>query len=294
MTTTSKPGGYGQEFYGDPFGAGGPLHVVRAIAVASHVVRVVFDEAPIWKSPSGVQDGRNPSNYVIRAVVGVVTDPATGRPTSPLAVGTGPDLLAPPGVGLLDAEERAVDVHADRPLVQEVKYEIEVRNVLSALGGELGAPISAQFFGIAPRAEAHVYQAVRSLGFLDIAEDPATGAWVIDDSGDLATHDGIASLRKRIFRRATTLLNAFTFLSGYGAGVSPKEIASVGEVQTLRNNLIAQCKEEPDVAAVSVSFALSGLGVLIVTIRVQPNFGQAFEFVVQRDSDGSVTLLQAA
>lgn len=285
MPISSKPGGYGQEFYGDPMGGGGSLHVLRVVPIASHVLRVVFNEQPRFKSPSGIQDSRNPANYQVAAIQGVVTDPATGQVAYPMVVGVGSVLAVPPAVGLLAAEERGVDIHVDRPLVMRVLYRVYVGNVVSAFGGTLGAPTQADTIGMATQAEA--LPPLRSIGYRDLAEDPATGAWVFSD-GDMGTHEGIPSLRKRVLRRATTTLNGFTFLAGYGAGQDLKAIANSAVLQTMRNSLETQCKEEPDLASIGVSMNLDPLGVMIVTLRVQTNFGEGFVLVARRDTDGSV------
>lgn len=360
-----KPGGYGHEAYGDPMSGGGPLHVVRARAVKSHVVRVAFNEEPLHRSFSGRFDALNPANYAISLVSGQVVDPFFGLAGFVQAIGVDRDPILPPAAGVnlapfvsitgasnatpvvvttatahgmatgdrvhvegvlgntgtngdfkitfvsattfaLDgsvgngvyvassgrafpAFERGFDVHTDKALVIGVTYRITASNVKSKFGGVLGAPFAADFPGILPRPSVRPLR--QPVGFRDIRNDVASGAFVVDDSGDLAVEDGLASLRKRIFRRLTTSKNAFSFLPGYGVGLRIKELASVGQLAGLKSDITQQIGREPEVQSVDSTLSLRAEGVLTVTLRVQTKAGAVVDLQMARTSDGRTVVL---
>ncbi len=283
---TSKPAGYGQEAYGDPMGGGGPLHVVRAVALTSRSIRVVFNEAPLFKSPSGVQDARNPTNFLFKAVEGLVIDPSTGEVTSPIAVGVDKVLAKPPAIGLLLPEERGVDVHTDRALTINVRYEVEVVTVRADAGGALGAPTTAQFVGMQPIAAVRPRR--QPSGLADIEENIESGRWVTNDSGDLRNHDGDASLRKRVFRRFATPKGAFSWLPGYGIGLQLKEPGSVSVLQELKSDAEEQLAQEPEVASARIELTLDAQGVLTVESFLRTVKGAIIPVSVLRLADGTV------
>lgn len=358
-----QPGGYGQEAYGDPMGAGGPLHVVRARAVKSHVVRVVFDEEPLHRSAASPFDARNPANYVVQSIQGAVVDPFFGLAGFVQAVGVEPEPILPGAAGVqfdppltvfaatnatpveitttvphglttgdlvrvsavtgnsgangiwrvtvngiqtftLDGSmgngaytgngivqamiERGFDVHVDRALVTGMVYRVIASGVRSQFDGLLGAPVSAEFAGIAPRPSVNPPR--QPFGLRDVRNDIATGAWPVDDSGDLGNEDGLASLRKRIFRRLTTGKGAFAFLPNYGVGLKLKELASVAELPALQADVIQQVGREPEVAQVTANVSIQPLGVLTVTMNVLTRVGAVVDLVAQRGQDGRVVI----
>jgi len=85
--STTKARGAGAEAAGDPIGGGGPLHVLRARAVAGQICRVVFNEAPRAYSAAGVNDALNPANYAFAIVAGIGTAPTPMAVDPNLVVG---------------------------------------------------------------------------------------------------------------------------------------------------------------------------------------------------------------
>lgn len=263
-------GGFGIGGFGPgAFGLGGPIVVVRALAVAGQVVRVVFDEEPLHRSPAGPADALNPSNYVF-------TVPA-GNATAPTPVGVDVDPIIGPargvgnGSGAGVADERGMDVHVDRQLVVGVQYLVTVRNVRAMAGGILGSPNSGEFGGVTLLQETKLPQ--RNQDLVDYANPPAMGHYVIDDSGDVAPDDPEAGLRKRVYRRMTTHQNAFRWLRGYGAAIDLKDIGDVSKISSFQTNAAQQIKLEPDVADASVSATVQASGVTVVTATVKSRRG---------------------
>lgn len=275
-------GGFGQEAFGDPFGAGGPLHVVRARAVKGHVVRVVFDEEPYHASSSGRFDALNPANYLVEAVVGEVFG------GSIFTTGVDSDLIVGPTYGpVYVGDERAVDVHVDRPFVLGMTYRVTAINIVSQFGGALGAPTSAEFPGVVQPAVAAKVR--RRLGYVDFATDVVGGNYVVDDSGDIAVTTAESSLRKRVFRRASTPRGAFAHLPDYGVGMRLKDVAGPSDLQTLKTELTQQIKQEPDVQDVDIITSLTGDGLLQVIISLTTNAGVLPPVTLSRTSGGAIS-----
>jgi hypothetical protein len=282
---TSKPGGYGREAYGDPFGAGGPLFVVRARALKSHVVRVVFDEEPLHMSPAGRADALNPANYQFVNLTGTLYSPS--GPGTITAVGVDKTMVVGPTVAVQSGDERAFDVHVDRVLLMTMTYQVTAFNIKSKLGGGLGSPFSATFVGVGQLTK--VLPPRQGAGLTDIANAIAIGGWNVDDSGDFATETDIDSLRKRIFRRLTTTRGAFAFLPTYGIGLKLKELAGVAETQALKADIQQQILREPEVKNVDVTLSLRAEGVLTVTLDISTQHGALVNLQFTRAQDGGIT-----
>lgn len=261
-------GGFGQQgFGGYAFGFGGPLQVVRAVAVAGQVVRVVFDEEPLHSSPAGVSDALNPSNYIFSVPAGNATAPSPVGVDQALVVG--PAYAVGNGVGA--SAERGVNVHVDRQLVAGVTYVVTVRDVRSMAGGALGSPDSADFGGVTRLQETRV--PARNQDLVDIACPPSTGHYFVDDSGDLAVATPEEGTTCRVYRRLTTKLDAFRWLRGYGAGIDHKGVGGVAGLSGLRNTATSQVKREPDVANASVQVTVQGNGLTLIRTSARTRRG---------------------
>lgn len=261
-------GGFGGSGLGPLFfGTGGPISVVRALAVAGQVVRVVFDDEPLHRSPAGGSDALNPSNYSL-TVTG-------GAAVAPTPVGVDRDPIVGPargvGNGTAAADERGMDVHVDRPLVVGVGYQVFVRNVQSMSGGTLASPYSAIFGGVTRLEETKV--PARNQDLIDLANPAFVGGYVFDDSGDLATDTPEDGLRKRIYRRLTTRRGSFRWMPGYGSTIDLKETGSLAKISAAQADLTAQVKQEPDVAAASVRITVFDNGVTIIRTAAKSRKG---------------------
>jgi hypothetical protein len=277
------PGGLGREAFGDPMGGGGPLTVVRAWAISGQVVRVVFSELPVFRSPAGLHDALNSANYLFSVDAGQATSPEATVVADDLVVG--PAKFVGNGAGA--SAERGVDVHVDRALIHGVTYRVTVRAVEAAEGGELGAPTSAAFPGSA-RLRVAMTPGGRMLDLVDFRNDVVSGSWRADAGGDMALQDADSGYRKRVLRRALTPLDSYSFLRGYGTKLRLKELASQAQVAAYRIDLENQIKREPDTDQVAVGMALTGANVLTVTISARRKQGGLVTAVlVGPDVDGS-------
>jgi hypothetical protein len=235
-----------------------PISVARALAVAGQTVRVVYTEEPLHLSAAGLLDALNPANYLFEV--------AQGQGTAPIAtVVSGIVVVGPArGVGNGGASaERGVDVSVDRQLALGLVYRVTVSRVHARAGGPLGAPTARTFPGVAAPATSR--RPARPRGLVDLANPISTGAWALDGTGDLSVDDPLDGLRKRIFRRLTTPRDAYTFLPGYGEGLSLKEPCSLQQLAQYRGDAEDQIRREPEVADAAVQIAIDGSGVTTVT-----------------------------
>lgn len=79
------------------------------------------------------------------------------------------------------------------------------------------------------------------------------GTFQIDGTGDLANDEGRVNLRKRIFRRATSLQGSFFHLAGYGFAQGLKTLIRPDDLRRLQSRARAQVLQEPDVQSASVT-----------------------------------------
>jgi hypothetical protein len=273
-------GGFGRLGLGlRSFGAGGPLTVVRAVAVAGQVVRVVFNEEPLHRSPAGPADALNPSHYLF-------TVPAANA-TAPVPVGVDRDPIVGPVYGVGGGTEIGMDVHVDRQLVAGVTYNVRIQGIQAAAGGAIGSPDQADFGGVTQLVEVKLPS--RNQDLIDLSTPPALGHYVIDDSGDIGVTTPDESTRQRVYRRQTTRKNAFRFLIDYGAGPDHKGVASPTGVASWRADMLRQIKEEPDVANAAASMTLSSTGVVIAATAVRTKRGNYVSVGARVLNTGEIT-----
>lgn len=284
----ARPGGYGRELYGDPFGGGGPLTIVRARAIGSQLVRVTFSEEPIHVAASGQFDALNPANYLLSVDTGQATDPVAVGVESRMV--TGPALGVGNGSGAGVTDERGFDIHTDRALVQGITYRITAHAIQSRTGGTLGAPYSATFPGVVKLVVTK--PPPRKVDLVDFQNDPFSGTFVFDDSGDIQPESNQTGLRKRMLRRAYTPKNAFSHLPGYGSGTRLKENFSPANLQAVKVDLRDQIKREPEVldADVRITQQASSTGPITTITMLAKTRQGSVQASVQVSPNGMVVI----
>lgn len=270
--------GFGAEAWGDPFGAGGPLSVVSALAVSGQAVRVIFNEEPNHFSPASVVDALNASNYVLAVV--------SGQAETPQALGVDPAPHLAPEAGVRPGQW-GFDVRLDRPLALGLRYRVEARRIVSRAGLGLGFTYGCDFVGIVPPKSAR--PRARRSDLADFASDPLTGAWAFA-GGDVDLAGGEESYRTRVVRRATTFLDAFSFLRDYGTRVRLKDLASPADLMMLQQGLRQQIRREPETLECAVGVTMLPLpGILTVNIQCKTRKG-AFRTGLTAMADGTITI----
>lgn len=282
MAGPSSPGGLGGGQYGvTQLGAGGPLAVVRALAVAGQVVRVTLTEEPLHRSPAGAFDALNPSNFVFSVV--------SGQATAPSPVGVLPDVVAGPAYGVGNgsgpdvALERGVDVQVDRQLVVGVAYRVTLQSIRALAGGELGTPDYGEFVGVTKLEATRLPE--RKIEFLDISNPPLVGHWRADSGGDVAVEGPDEGVRKRILRRLMTVRGTWSTMPAYGLGQSLKGITSRAALASLKADALRQVLEEPEVTAADVQVSLTFVGVLTIAVKARTMRGTEV-LAAQKFKDG--------
>lgn len=259
----TRPQGFGRQLFGfGRMGAGGPLTVVRAVAVAGQTVRVVFNEEPVHQSAAGAVDALNPANYFF-------TVPG-GNATSPVPVGVDPHMVVGPTYVVGNGgstSERGFDVAVDRQVIVGVVYRVTVRNLQSKAGGALGSPTAANFPGITQLMETKL--PARNQDLVDFANPPALGHWVFDSTEDIAPESPEDGTKKRTYRRGFTKKNAYSFLNGYGCSIDHKSPASLPKLAAFRVDYQGQIQQEPDVSAASVQVSQLASGVTLISVSAK-------------------------
>lgn len=256
------------------------MNIVRARAVESQTIRIVYDVEPTHFSPAGYTDALNPVNYAVTIT--------SGTGTAPRVVGVKEDMLTNPAAVVEPGTERGFDVQVDRALIADLVYRITVQRVtIKGTTTAIGAPAFAGFAGKYSFARAPVEPKVQ--GNVDVETSLVTGTFVIDGSGDLSTQPVIESLRKRISRRVLTPQNAYAFLPGYGVGLILKKPASIAALSAVRADIIQQVRLEPEVEDVKVTASMQN-GVTTFDIRATVKTGQLAQVGVTVNPAGGVTI----
>lgn len=281
MTTYQKGWGYGP--WGEtPWGAGMPVEfgIIAAQPIAENVVRIRFLKPIYFSGLFDQGDASYVNRYVIKPVDG--TYGIEGDEVRPVTVVS---------VALASTDGYEVDVTVDRPFTSHgSRYSIFVNNVYSTDGDPidpLGASI--EFDGVyrqlvAPTPERAVsardFSNPQSLsGVLDplpvTTDDTILGTFPVDDQGDYAFDEGLASYKKRVFRRIFTQKGRFAHLPNYGSIIpeSVKRLGQPGTRDAIAADLEEQIREEPETVDVSVTIELNSKGVMYARVRARCTFG---------------------
>jgi hypothetical protein len=173
-------------------------------------------------------------------------------------------------------------------LVIGLSFTVTAQRVLSTAGDSLGFPYSASFIGMVPLAKAAPRRS--GIGYMDLANDAIDGGYTLDDSGDLATHTGLASLRKRILRRIATPKGAFVWMKDYGVGIDPKKPMTVNRMMALKVDLRSQIKLEPEVADVSSTISKDPRSFVQVSLSVRTKAGAVFGLNLGVSQQGTISV----
>ena len=276
----SRFGGAGFEAAGDPSGGGGALHVLRARAIEGQTVRVTLSGMPLHRSPAARNDALNSANWFFSV--------AAGQGTAPVCVGVKRALAVFPDVGVYNADEVAVDVQVDRPVVVSLTYKVEARNIFSFSGEPLGFPYSAEFPG-AIRTKM-LFPLKRDVGYADFDNSPFLGSFRVDSSGDIAFHTGSSSLRKRVYRRVITQKGSFSFLPDYGLSLNMKKPITIDFMQKFKADLNKQILQEPEVKSLTSQLQKDNRGFLIVSLNILTKQGEVVDFTLTANSNGAITV----
>lgn len=281
-------GGWGGGRVGStPWGGGGEadsLTLDSAIAVRENVVRLGFNIPPLLTGILDPQDGSSRHRYSIVAVDGTIgMDGQSSRPVK--VVGASRALV-------VEAGGTFVDVSMDRGFSPfPAQYRITVNNLYATDGTVLDtATASRIFYGLQREripATTDVAMMTRDLATPSVVTEDdriVLGAFTVNETGDLAFDEGLATLKKRIRRRIFTKRGAFTFLPTYGVGLaaSIKKLNSAATRNRIAVDTEEQVRREPEILNARVTFSSTSSGAMrmLLVARTRKGSGLRLEEVI--------------
>lgn len=293
-------GGWGAGPWGSsPWGAGDDeqLAILGAVAVRENVVRVTFNQAPIFDRTLSPNDASDPDRWSVVADTSTIgLDGEAARPVLVVAVEVADIVLS------FGAE---IDVTVDRPFSPFPTYYRVSANQLIAQATMMPldpAASSFRFQGLYrilrnPQTEATVpsrdlanpqdYEAMLIGGdALPGAPDASLlGTFPVDASGDYAFDQGLVQIKKRIFRRLMTTPGSFAHIPDYGVGI-PTFAKKLNTAAT-RAKVVAESQRqillEPGVVEATVSAETDPTAPNVTRFRIRARtsaFNVEFDFPI--------------
>jgi hypothetical protein len=262
-------GGFGSGSFGSTsFGAGPANPTLSAVQLELNSVVVTLVGVDVVVDPIEL-DPLDPAAWELR----LSTDPSVSGAALPLVQ------------AVVRESDDSVRVYFDAVCTPGQAYEIVY---LPIEDGDCGISGSASFVGFGLPTLMSPMVGTQLLGRYDLANPSlradaqgnvvVLGTLQVDSTGDLQNETGVAYLRKRIVRRYTTRRGSILALPLYGLAIPMKRNFSVSEMLRLQSECIAQCRQEPDVAQVSVSITQPTPGAIIIFTRIRTVNGVADEF----------------
>lgn len=279
-----------------PWGGGPPgmgLALLRAVALRENAVRLYFSEAVFFSGFREPADASDPAKY---SLTPDLTSTGADGETARAAAVVRADLVegdpdeAEPGAVVELGLDRAMTAWPSRYVlsvsgVYSADLTVEILPVVVTLQGlyralasvRLDPPVHSRDLANPPGGHPEPTALVSD----DLARP--LGTYLVDDSGDYAMDEGVASLRKRILRRLVTRKGGFAHLPSYGVGVLGygKTLARAASLSTLLAEAEVQIAREPDVARVRVVPRSDRPGLVVLNVLVQPVAGPAFALDVE-------------
>lgn len=263
------------------------LGIGLVMAPSENVVRVVFVAPPFWSGLIEHDDASVASHYSVTPVAGTVG--LDGTPARAVSVASVARNLA------LDPSGATIDLTLDRPMTAAyAQYVLSVTGLSDSSRNPMSpdpqgsSPLVSLYRQIVPPSR----EATPSRDFANpqdgtaqLTPRPASpGVFNVDDTGDYALDEGLASLKKRIVRRLVTAVGGFEHLPGYGVGIPAmgKKLARPAILAKKAADAQAQILQEPDVASCVVTTRIDPAfpALVFFLIVVQTKTGQPFRVAV--------------
>ena len=278
-----------------PWGGPGTISLITILAIGTNEL-VAFFTAPVkCRDPMGFRDARNPRYWQIESV-----DPINVGIDGEVIVEPGKRRPSPPerwiGECFIDPEDPS-QVHLRTVPQLETGIEYDV-----TLAGSVRGRACESFSGLAtfrvlardrpPRPTSRIaaidtYRDFANPFFETNANGqivPGRGVWQFDETGEIVLDTADGSLKKRVLRRITTTLGAFSHLPRYGLPPILAKLARGGELQAIALRMQEQIREEPDVRDASVTASIEATasgGIVRLAVRVQQRSLGEISFLVQ-------------
>lgn len=247
------------------------ISLVSALCVRENVARLTFDAPIYFTAVLDPGDASDLAHYALTPdLASIGGDGLPPRPVWPARVDS--------------VSDRSVELWVDRRFSPfPSRYTVRLTGLLAAdgLSGLVGD--SASFFAVRaglpnPSPEALLSNAdlanpqslSTALGAVPNPTDAVLGTLPVDDTGDLARDQGLASYKKRCLRRLSTQKGRYRHLPNYGVNIpqSVKLLARASTLQALAADAESQLGEEPETVKAQVSIVMQG-GVAFFKVRVR-------------------------
>lgn len=265
--------GFGSEFWGGgswggssnftPAASANSFALVYALAVRENVVRLTFSVAPNLSGILDQFDGLVASRYNVAAIDGTVgIDGLAVRPVRVVDVQPGPiatqvdlwlDRAMSPyptqyvaqAEGLYDVFDEPQLIAFEQPFIGLYRGIVPPTTDLAVPSRDFANPQS--FSGLADSLP-------------NTTDAGQLGTYQTDETGDVASDEGLVSYKKRVFRRLSTRKGAYLHLPDYGVSFMDhvKQLARPGMVQQLASEAEEQIKQEPETLSCVVKIVQSG------------------------------------
>jgi hypothetical protein len=260
--------------------------LAAAESLRENLIRLTFSEAVYLSGWGDAQDGLRRDKFSVTAEASTDFDGAPARAVLVASIAK-----------VRESYDQQIDVFTDRPMSHWGSlYTVRVRDLwgvsgaaldllaasVTVFGQQQGAPPPLTDRAVATRDFANPQSAREVIGVAPSAALALLGTFQVDDTGDYAADQGLASYKKRIFRRLTTRKGKFRHLLGYGVGFpgAVKTLARPGVVAALVADAEDQIRQEPETRAVSVRLVQSVPGLAYFSVKVQTSIGGTLEFDV--------------
>lgn len=232
--------------------------------------RVTFSDNVLQFDPNGITDALNPTHYDISGTPGLPRVQSVGR-------------------GATNAE---VILYFDAPIDGGALCRVFVHDIVASLIPIEVVETTVSFIAFGDEVSPAI-AAELAIQRVDIANpqtpyDAGTstlGTIPVTDAGDLENDSGRTGLRKRIYRRLSTVRDGFFHLDGYGLRPQDKSPITPTSLRQLQLNIEEQVLAEQGVVAVRVRMSEIAIGVVAVRLTVQDDNG-AFEMTGTLDFTG--------
>ncbi len=273
-----------EEFGAGPWGDGvvGSFFLVSGETIRENMVRLTFSEPPhysLWHDPGDASVVARYSILKVHWSIGI--DGQLARTVAPAKV------LAAEG------SPYSVDLWTDRALSAfGTFYLVGVTGIRSEAGhwlagGDQSVIVNGMQMGMAvslldqAASTRDIANPQVGSALLDpmasVTDDRLLGSYSADHTGDIARDEGLASYKKRVFRRLTTRKDSFAHLRGYGTKFvqSVQTLARRGVAQALCADAEQQVRQEPETVDCSVRLVQDSRNVFWFQVRAKTRFGNA-------------------
>lgn len=272
------------------FGGAGKITIKGVFVTGARDLVLVWDRVPRFRRDGALIDASELSDYLLAAV-----DPTIQTNEGPLVPHGAVVPRRTPIVRKVErdkADPTQLLAAVDCDMEPGAEYDLTMFRIQAETGEALAGPLTWRLRGLKLPAAPIIRETLRLRQdpYLDIENAAIPGVdlagWRVGPGGRFLRHGGLASLRKRVFRRIITGAREMKILGpDYGADLQVAVLARPVLLQTWANRIQLGVLEEPDVGACQVRVSTPDSGVNQVDITVAVTYRDrrlaVFEFALQ-------------